>query len=352
MTHSLPSSILDFGFTSDHVPRSIHVSGLSGFTWNLLKRCYSKQENTHGYANNPLDCSENVTTYVKRKRQQFQYIERLLKTHQFGLFQEIDFMFADEAETQPETPAWVPITMRTLAREFVSMLLDHGWTMKYQHCELAVIYNMSYLTYIPETHRMDWPVKKKNDIRKLISLWDFEWQCEPIRLEKAVSHGRFNDCNHITSRIVTLGVCWADFNTDYFPIIPEFMKKLQASGNLCIFGGDMNHPPNYNMANMMVLGDYCTNFFTNYEQFIVGYDKVFIDDEREALLDRGIKKNYDGFFVVPSKDFNDRCVFIRGEHCWDTIDGRLQLKPTEKKESCYYISDSLIPVLVTADNLI
>lgn len=84
--HSVQSITANLRTKADRLCFTVNVA-----TYNMLSRGYSKAVNGL-YSNNPFDVDELTDDYFDRKYRQFLELGNLLKTHDFLLLQEVDFL--------------------------------------------------------------------------------------------------------------------------------------------------------------------------------------------------------------------------------------------------------------------
>jgi hypothetical protein len=288
-----PANFEQLGYTSDHVRRDINVTfnGLvrKGFTWNLQERCYSKKDGPWGYANNPLNCTEDENQYEKRKIRQINEIVKIcqLKDSDFGLLQEVDFCFPEyyrQKDPKEKIPEWLPATLEIIKDYFSNELTKINFAyISYEPKELVIIYRLDRLKFI-----------RSDDYLTYTNNWE---------TKSVLFLGSFEDNDQ---NIVKFGTLHGNYNVDYSLSIPELLRYLKMENNCVIIGGDTNHPPGYQMSGLLVLDENeTTNFFTNYADVNDQYTQVHLEDPRCHL-----PKAYDGFFVTSGD------VEISGSHVW------------------------------------
>lgn len=289
---SRPLNFEHLGYTSDHVRRDVEVTTdnitLKGCTWNLQERCYSKEDGPWGYANNPLSCSEDKTQYEKRKFKQIDELASVCeeKDFDFLLLQEVDFFFPDLYKNKgPEekVPEWLPSSLETVKKYFIETMIKLGFNpLWYEAKEIVICYKIGKLYRTHDETCLTY--KSKWETKEVLFLGTFE---------------------HTSGNIVKLGSMHGQYGEDYSESVPKLLDDLKANSHCAIIGGDMNHPPNFKMSNLLVLDENeTTNFFSNYSQ-ATPYTKVELNDTRSNS-----PKAYDGFFVTTGK------VEISGSHTW------------------------------------
>jgi hypothetical protein len=296
------------GYTSDHVRRDISVTVgqkvWKGFTWNLQEKCYSKQDNPWGYSNNPFNCTETKEQYELRKLNQINIIIDLckIKRFDFGALQEVDFCFPSlynqkpnglktgtpsKGNLGPAFPDWLVQSLTSIKTHFVKSLESINFDfVTFEDKEIVIIYLKDRLSF--KTIYFDLPFKSKWEEKNHLAL------------------ATFQDSD---GESIVIGSMHGNYNDDYSQSVPNLLKSFRLNNQCVIIGGDMNHPPKYNMSELLVLDDNeVTNFNTNYSSVKGPYTLVQLDDSRS-----GHSKAYDGFLVTMG------IVEVSGDHVWSKI---------------------------------
>lgn len=288
------------GYTSDHVRRDISVAtgGVTwkGFTWNLQERCYSKADGPRGYANNPLNCTEDQNQYETRKKRQIDEMVDVCKKKRFdfGLLQEVDFCFSEyymRKDPDEKIPDWLPASLDAMLQYFSQAMNNIGFKfISYEDKEIVIIYKAHKLKFINSCTHLTYKSKRasaRTSDKDVLFL------------------GTFRDNDGDT---VKLGSMHGNYNEDYSESIPKLLEDLKKEKDCVILGGDTNHPSGYKMPNLLTPDEHdITNFFTNYAEINGRYTKVQLEDTRCGLF-----KAYDGFFVTCAEGE----VIISGSHVW------------------------------------
>ncbi len=297
-----PFNFEQLGYTSDHVRRDIEVKTsdaiLKGCTWNLQERCYSKEDGPWGYANNPLSCSEDKSQYETRKFKQINEIVSICeeKDFDFLLFQEVDFFFPEYYEAKgPEEniPFWLLSSLEIVKGYFLALFIKHGFNFIWHESkEIVICYKMDRLYHVGIETCLTYKSK---------------WETKDVLLM-----GTFKDNK---GNIIKLGSMHGQYGEDYSESVPKLLNKLKSDSHCVVIGGDMNHPPNLMMSNLLVLDENeTTNFFSNYAE-TTPYTKVELNDPRSNTHHQAfsLPKAYDGFFVTSNSEVS---ITISGSHTW------------------------------------
>ena len=293
-------------YTSNHVLRLITVKiydeVIDGYTFNLLERCYECCP-FKGYANNPLNISENSNDYVDRKLKQFEQLS-LMKDKWFDLLQEVDFLFPSkyiikQKNNKVSMPEWLPNTLEIVKTKFLDLLVYMDWGLTVcDDKEMAIIHNNKKLVQLS-------PIPK-------LHLYDGQYYVAMSN----VYHVPILDQN------IVLGSLHLNYGVDYTQSIPELLDNLINDNMIVILGGDTNHPSSFKMCKLLTNGDDIpTNFQTNYQILEISkltyggnkYNMVILKDERDINL----VKAYDGFFVkIKDTYIKDTTLVVHGNHKW------------------------------------
>lgn len=293
--------------TSDHLPQFIETNitenhtdlKISGWTWNLLRKCKAATE-TNPTTNNPFNIGELPSEYVVRKKDQVEEMKKLIQGKDFMLVQEADLLTLNHPGANYDKKGAL-ITkigeLEQLGISYISALNMPTQGGVAKNMDLGILYNKNTLHLIPSSQELLFPLNKDNSTTEYRAL-----ACKFKILKDA--HGKdISKQNHT----VTLVSMHLDFKTDYSQDISmlEFLKAQKEAGTFVILGGDANHPSGDNgmpfkITIPMVHQNEATTFDTK--------DKAQLDAAMEvshtpvSLWHNGDNtkgKTYDGFYVMP-----------------------------------------------------
>ncbi len=288
--HGYQTMIFDL-MTEDKNRNQCHKFRLVGATYNLLDRCFSKEDNKGKFSNNQENKSENFSEYWTRKNKQamtkiFEILEK--NSVDFMFLQEIDFVnpnhkFKFSSEEQSKIYNFGTDFIEKLALKGYDILISTSSQTDIQ--PMATIYRVSTFKFInPECC-----YGTLSDSNGYNRAW--------VTLLQHKSSGQFVS-------LMNLHLSYAD---SYFNSIIDLMKSNSKKNVMTIAGGDTNHTPEDIPGLVSVNPKF-------------GVTNIQMSDNKLSTKDeKGRDKCYDGYFIGPPQDgiigfqFGDCEVFQKNE---------------------------------------